>query len=56
MEEEMQIDPIVVKQSRGERLKRSIFARLRRKEKKQVREVHQRKLAKEAEKKLENFA
>lgn len=47
-------DPIIVKPSRGERLKRSVFARLRRKEVKQIKSVHQEKLEKEAEKKLKN--
>ena len=47
-------DPIeiIVKPSRGERLKRSVSARLRRKEVKQIKSVHQMKLEKEAEKKL----
>jgi hypothetical protein len=48
------IEPIVEKPSRGERLKRSVFARLRRKEVKQIKSVHQEKLEKEAEKKLKN--
>jgi hypothetical protein len=47
-------DPIITKPSRGERLKRSVFARLRRKEVKQIKSVHQTKIEKEAEKRLKN--
>lgn len=52
LEEIQQPDPIIVKPSRGERIKRSIFARLRRKEVKEVKAVHQKKVEKESEKRL----
>ena len=54
MIEEHNEELVFEKPSRGERLKRSIFARLRRKEVKEIKSVHQYKLDKEAEKRLKN--
>ena len=48
-------DPIIAKPSRGERLKRSVFARMRRREVKKAKAAHQLKLEQEAEKKLKNI-
>ena len=54
MNEEIQLDePIVSKPSRAERIKRSIFARRRRKEVKLQKEMHSYKLEKEARERLE---
>lgn len=53
MNEEIQLDePIISKPSRAERLKRSIAARLRRKEVKLHRELHSYKIEKEAKERL----
>ena len=45
-------DPIILKPSRGERLKRSVFARMRRRQVKKAKAAHQLKIEQEAEKKL----
>lgn len=55
LEDIQEPDPIIVKPSRAERIKRSVFARQRRKEVKKVKSVHQKKIEKEAEKRL-NFS
>jgi len=55
MIEEHNEELVFEKPSRGERIKRSVFARRRRKEVKQIKSVHQMKLEKEAEKKLKNI-
>jgi len=49
------IEPIVKKPTRGERLKRSVFARRRRKQVKQIKSAHQIKVEKESEKKLNTY-
>jgi len=54
MNEDIQTDePIVYRPSRGERLKRSVAARLRRKETKIQKEVHSYKEEKEARERLQ---
>lgn len=52
MNEEVQPDPIIIKPSRGTRLKKSIAARMRRKETKAQREIHSYKEQKEAKDRL----
>lgn len=52
MSEDQTEELIVEKPSRGKRMKRSVFARRRRKEVKQIKAVQKIKLEKEAEKKL----
>lgn len=51
-EETVNLDPIIVKPSRGERLKKSIAARLRRKETKKVKHTHSFKEEKDAKERL----
>ena len=55
LEETPETDPIITKPSRGERLKRSVFARMRRKQVKKAKAAHQLKIEQEAEKKLKNI-
>ena len=55
IEETPETDPVVTKPSRGERLKRSVFARMRRREVKKAKAAHQLKIEQEAEKKLKNI-
>lgn len=49
VENEISVEPIIKKPSRGERIKRSIAARIRRKEVKKTKSVHSYKQEKDAQ-------
>ena len=52
MDEEIQTEPLVTKPSRADRLKKSIAARLRRKQVKAQKELHSYKIEKEAKQRI----